>query len=144
MTTLGYYSKYKQRLQSVNELSACYHLLFYYVVHTCTLIMSVSHSPPITMTTLSMTDEEIQAYFDRNECCICKSGPRRDNTDKRAALLTHMRRSRDATHRLFMKSHYKSFVSRGGDQHDRSVTADHVRKAVADIFPDYEFIISSK
>jgi hypothetical protein len=104
----------------------------------------MSSNTPVTITTLAMTDDEIRAYFDRCECPICKSGVRKDNTDKRAALLTHMRRSKDLTHRLFMKTYYKSYVSRGGDQYDRTITPEHVYKAVTDIFPDYEFSIVSK
>jgi hypothetical protein len=82
-----------------------------------------------------MSPTEIQAYIDRNECHLCRNGER-SSSDKRASLLAHWRKSKDPAHKLWRATYWSSYISKGGDNIDRTLTAEQVKRAVELTFPD--------
>eukprot|EP00953_Heterococcus_sp_UTEX-ZZ885_P040895 20895-Heterococcus_DN1.PRE.9 len=84
-----------------------------------------------------MSREQIEEYFDKHECFICKRACRA-KLAPRASLLQHFRASKCPKHIFFRETQWNEYIKRGGDHITREKTADEIKEAVEQVFPAFK------
>jgi hypothetical protein len=70
-------------------------------------------------------------FIERNECPLCKNGPRKGKINPRRALQEHLRSSTDPAHLMWKHQHYAHHFKHGGARTTAAeVTAESVIEAV--------------
>lgn len=70
----------------------------------------------------------------RNECPLCKNGPRKAKVCPRRALQEHIRSSKDKAHIMWREQHYAAHFKHGGKMSEQAVTTADVIEAVQKSF----------
>jgi hypothetical protein len=78
-----------------------------------------------------MNDTE---YIARNECPVCRNGPRGGTVNPRRALQEHLRSCKRPDHTLWKTEHYAKHFKYGGNHKEVAIDKEYIIKAVACTF----------